>query len=150
MQEPYCHYHKERHKPTHCRECGRELPNTRLWYCGGAWGDCGKRFWSLNNWADARDLALKKAGYKCQECGEDHSYVNNGEVKYLGGLGVHHIEPVKGTGRYGESNRASNLIALCHKCHGIKHRKAESTLKIRENEDRFEVAHRVGQGILME
>ena len=138
MKEPFCHYHKEHHSPTHCRQCGAELPNARIWYCGGAWGDCGKKFWSLQNWQDARDVALEKAGLKCEECGSKKS------------LHVHHIKPVKGLGRKGEANEPSNLIVLCRKCHGIKHRKRESTLDVRKNEDRFEVARRVRQGILME
>ncbi len=59
------------------------------------------------DWEERRQKVLDKAKYKCQECKTD--MVLN--------LHVHHI---KHLGR-GGSNKISNLMALCERCHEKKH-----------------------------
>ena len=59
------------------------------------------------DWEERRQKVLDKAKYKCQECKTD--MVLN--------LHVHHI---KHLGR-GGSNKVSNLMALCERCHEKKH-----------------------------
>lgn len=120
----YCYFCKKSHpRPTHCRQCGKELPNLRVWYCGGREGACALAYWSLYVWDYARSLAIKRAGNKCERCGSEKD------------LQVHHKEPVKGLPRIGEVNRRENLEVLCRKCHGktwaraIKNREARERMK---------------------
>lgn len=90
------------HKPTHCRHCGKELDDLRRWYCGEP---CRKAYWSLNVWEIAVDLALSRAGSKCEDCGSTED------------LEVHHLVPLNGGPRRGDLNSQDNLRVLCHKCH---------------------------------
>ncbi len=64
-------------------------------------------------WNSKRKKALKKAGYKCEKCGNTER------------LNVHHKEKAvygKGHGPLKESNNSlSNLIVLCAKCHMKEH-----------------------------
>jgi ribosomal protein S27AE len=72
------------------------------------------------NWKVQREKALKRDNYRCVRCG-----VTNGEhTKNFGyGLHVHHIQPRK---EFDDDdprqNDLSNLISLCHSCHGVYER----------------------------
>lgn len=133
---PLCQYHQQHHKPTHCRQCGKELPNCRLWYCGGAEGECVKLYYSLNVWGYAVELAIKRAGRKCEDCSSSLT------------LEVHHIKPLNGSPRRGELNKQGNLRVLCHACHIKAHVKLRPR---KENKDvvfklsKFEKAIKRGQ-----
>jgi hypothetical protein len=59
------------------------------------------------DWADLREMALRRDGYHCGNCG--------GNV----GLNVHHVVPLG----YGGSNRLDNLRTLCWECHQRSHGK---------------------------
>lgn len=52
--------------------------------------------WSIKRWA----------GWRCEECGRDHSEVERSRL-----LTVHHIDHDP------ENNKRENLISLCSRCH---------------------------------
>ncbi|MGH2507647.1 MAG: HNH endonuclease [Ktedonobacteraceae bacterium] len=62
-------------------------------------------YYSPPDWQFRRGYILRRDGYHCRKCGSTDS------------LHVHHI--VHRSEHYDHS--ASNLITLCHKCHGAKH-----------------------------
>ena len=55
-------------------------------------------------WRRRRQRALKRAGYRCQKCGDRRR------------LEVHHLTYAR-LGR----ERAADLIVLCHTCHAAEH-----------------------------
>ena len=57
-------------------------------------------------WGAVRELAIRRAGRRCQECGA------------AGRLEVHHIKPLSQGGRRYHSG---NLIVLCRGCHLGEH-----------------------------
>lgn len=80
-----------------------------------------KKFYDSKEWEKARELALKKYYYLCQECLK-RKIITPYDV-------VHHIVPLK------ESKELSldidNLLPLCHKCHNkIENSKQERKLNI--------------------
>ena len=63
------------------------------------------------NWNEQRDKALERDGYTCQICGTKED-----------GINVHHITLRSDFGQDWEAmNTLSNLISLCHSCHGKLH-----------------------------
>ena len=61
---------------------------------------------SWAQWARIRTEAFQRAGYRCEECGATRR------------LEGHHIKSVQDGGQH----IANNLLALCVKCHIIRHR----------------------------
>lgn len=68
------------------------------------------------NWRRQRNLARKRDGYTCQDCGKS-------EQEYGRELSVHHLIPYrKFDGNWKEANKLSNLICLCESpCHRRRH-----------------------------
>lgn len=101
--------------------CSKPLPKRRRKYCSDECGDEYFTHYIEPLWRDnATKMALKWAGYKCEECGSNEK------------LEVHHIE------KLGESeprwnspkNRQDNLKVLCRSCHENAHRMYPASLKI--------------------
>ncbi len=113
---PICHRHNKRHRPTHCKWCGAELPGAKSWYCNAI---CGLRQYEQNNWSAARAATLKIQGRFCQECGVAEEHQNH--YPKMSNLEVHHWVEVNGGPRAGYANRPENLVVLCHDCHQRAH-----------------------------
>ena len=60
-------------------------------------------------WKEAREIALKRAGYRCEVCGRELSKYGQ----------VHHI-------RYEEYYNPNNLVALCTSCHNLVHKRSKA------------------------
>jgi 5-methylcytosine-specific restriction endonuclease McrA len=95
-----------------CLWCGGKLPKRRRKYCCD---DCAHLYF-INKiaplwWSNAREVALERAGNKCEECG--------GTEK----LEVHHIELLSPGESYHNSpkNKQDNLKVLCRQCHEKAH-----------------------------
>jgi len=100
-----------------CVYCGGPLPKGRCKYCSDV---CSTRyfqeyiepFW----WTNARSVALKRAGGRCEECGSQDK------------IEVHHVvylEP--GDQRWNNpKNVQSNLLVLCRQHHEQTHHPATS------------------------
>ena len=58
------------------------------------------------NWGEIAAAVKRRAGWKCERCGQPHGYPPHGQV-----LTVHHRDhdPM--------NNKPENLIALCAACH---------------------------------
>lgn len=95
-----------------CLWCGNPLPKRRRKYCCD---DCNYKYWqkyiAWRFWNVARNLALERDNFKCQDCGG------------RGSLEVHHIirlEP--GEDRWkSDKNAQENLVTLCCPCHELRH-----------------------------
>lgn len=59
-------------------------------------------------WADLREFVLERDNYTCQDCGKQ---LADNELE------VHHVVPLYSRG----TNKETNLVALCHKCHKGRH-----------------------------
>lgn len=57
-----------------------------------------------STWRQARVIALRRAGHRCQHCGSTHR------------LQVDHVIPIS----QGGTHQQSNLQVLCEKCHDRK------------------------------
>ncbi len=62
--------------------------------------------WRGENWDEQRMAALKRDGYKCQECGVTGVP-----------LDVHHIVRFRYFDDWREANRLDNLMSVCRSCH---------------------------------
>ena len=78
------------------------------------------------NWAEQRDKARQRDGFRCQHCGAPERPGRQ--------LDVHHLVPFREFGyvpgqniRYLEANRLENLSTLCSSCH----RRAEARQRVR-------------------
>lgn len=97
-----------------CLWCGEPLPRRRRKYCCDEHAHlyfihCIKPFW----WSCAREAALLRAEYKCENCGS------------IERLEVHHkISLERREARHNSSkNELGNLRVLCRNCHEDAHRK---------------------------
>lgn len=89
-----------------CFWCGGELKGKLKRYCYGHMTEYYQHF----EWGSASRWALKRAGQRCENCGDNYK------------MEVHHIVPLKGKKRYFTAfNLPWNLIAFCHSCHQTVH-----------------------------
>ena len=92
-------------KSGKCANCGKELPDTRRYYCDD---DC--RYYFYRNhptswyWPDVRARVLEDDEDKCVKCGKPASEVD------------HIVEIWEG----GREFDLDNLQSLCHVCHVMK------------------------------
>jgi hypothetical protein len=93
-----------------CWWCGANYPDTHARrYCSEK---CRTNYQNNFYWLWASNAALKRAGYRCQDCG----------VRGKRRLQVHHLTPLNGSDRIINAlNRHENLIVLCKKCHRKRH-----------------------------
>jgi DEAD/DEAH box helicase domain-containing protein len=113
----------------------QEMETTGYWFClaeavarqvaseGLVRFDIGDRG---PNWAEQRDRARGRDGFRCQSCGAPERPGRQHDV--------HHLRPFREFGyvpgqnaRYVEANRLENLITLCSSCH----RRAEAGQRVR-------------------
>lgn len=104
--------------PRRCWWCGAPLPGRRRRYCSDMCGEayltkCVHPLWWTGAEGAAVPMALRRAGYQCQEHGGVHK----------GGLEVHHIIPLgEGERRHkSPKNNQVNLIVLCTAHHKAEH-----------------------------
>ncbi|MDP3063940.1 MAG: HNH endonuclease, partial [Chloroflexota bacterium] len=99
-------------EPGTCGACGKPLEGRNRWFCPTPRGkadlpgeSCRDRYAVNHFWNEARAEALRRAGGKCSQCGEQAEE-------------VHHIVARNGGG-YGPGchNHQDNLEALCHQGH---------------------------------
>lgn len=91
--------------------CGGPLPARRSRFCTDS---CGAEFYANHRWAQARQAALERAGYRCERCG----------AVPLEGLQVHHrieVDPAEGYGRLSCIHHQDNLEVLCPAEHREEH-----------------------------
>lgn len=89
-----------------CARKSKRGEQSLLWRGGGL-----KRYYGPN-WYEQRNLAYQRDGGVCQYCG---SKSLKGQKKNA----VHHIKPRRSfNGDYLAANELTNLITLCHSCHG--------------------------------
>ncbi|MDD5288426.1 MAG: HNH endonuclease signature motif containing protein [Dehalococcoidales bacterium] len=93
-----------------CWWCGADFPDTHARrYCSRK---CRGNYQNNFYWTWASNAALRRDGYRCQECG----------VRGKRRLQVHHLVPLKGSNRIiSVLNKPENLIVLCKKCHRKRH-----------------------------
>jgi len=99
-------------KPKNCGHCGSEFmpKHGNQQFCSM---ECRKQAritykgYRLE-WKNLREFVLERDNYTCQDC---HTQLMDI------GLEVHHSIPLYSKG----SNKESNLITLCHKCHKKRH-----------------------------
>ena len=116
---------------TTCVQCHGPLPKRRRKYCSAV---CSRFYFEQVIaplwWSNARNMALKRANHRCEECG--------GKTK----LDVHHVvylEP--GEPRHNSrKNTQSNLIVLCRQHHEHAHHPAKSDWSPAINEAHHQIA----------
>jgi hypothetical protein len=75
---------------------------------------------------DIKELAVKKADYKCECCGKE---LNNGDAEKAE---IHHLLPIWAIYDCCPEmsihlvNHLANAVVLCHDCHCLLHQKEES------------------------
>lgn len=100
----------------HCLWCNGELPKGRRKYCSD---ECANEYFERTIaplwWNNAKSMALKKAGNKCENCGSTEK------------LEVHHIVSLEPWELRHNSlkNRQDNLKVLCRDCHERAHHGAK-------------------------
>jgi len=133
-----------------CFWCGNEISGRRR-YCGhkkGCWSEYQRHF----AWSYASHRAVKRANYKCENCGKDAVDIPmiGGKYNERSGLEVHHIIPLNGQDRsVNVYNIFWNLVCLCHDCHMELHAIMRPP-KLDANcvPDGWEEASKVGQSIM--
>lgn len=96
-----------------CFWCGAKLTGKLKRYCYGHMKEYYRHF----EWGSAFRWALERAEDKCQNCGANQQFIQEGWSSRTN-LRVHHIVPLKGESRYFSAfNLPWNLVALCHPCH---------------------------------
>ena len=113
-------------KPTgFCFNCDKPLKGRKdKKYCNK---QCMNEFWANHDWATFRRKIIKERGEICEDCGAKEGYVKNimdlqpqeKLPKYIT-LEVHHIKRIIDGG---ELCNPDNVVVVCKKCHGIRHRK---------------------------
>jgi len=113
-------YEGEKHR---CFWCGKDLNGSKLKrYCRGHM----MIYYDHFDWNYASVAAMKRANYKCENCGAGESrYLDRWKSKQTqiqvyrtGALEIHHIVPLKGeTRQFSAYNLSWNLVVLCHDCH---------------------------------
>jgi DEAD/DEAH box helicase domain-containing protein len=78
------------------------------------------------NWAEQRDKARQRDGFRCQHCGAPERPHRQHDVHHLRPFQEFGYRPGQNT-RYLEANRLENLITLCASCH----RRAEAVQRVR-------------------
>lgn len=99
-----------------CFWCGGELKGKLQRYCYGHMKEYYRHF----DWGYASSWALKRVGWRCQNCGvaEIISKTEPWHTYETTNLRVHHIVPLNGESRqFTAYNLPWNLIVLCHDCH---------------------------------
>jgi DEAD/DEAH box helicase domain-containing protein len=88
----------------------------------GLWGSDPNRYGP--NWAEQRDRARARDGYRCQVCGatEFGSSAKGGVAHH-----VHHKVPFRRFRSSDQANRLENLVTLCPRCH----RRVEQAVRVR-------------------
>lgn len=69
-------------------------------------------------WRQARRNAMDRAGGVCVRC------------KRKAAQHVHHLLPIRYFDRLEDAHTDGNLIAVCHRCHAIEHRKLRESLPL--------------------
>lgn len=136
----------------------------RCWWCGGephknkrgrpshfCWGHGGLYDDSFN-WNLAASGALKRADYRCENCGKAENHVMRHGMT---NLQVHHIVPLNGQGRYYSAyNLPWNLIVFCTTCHLLIAAVMRGAAAVRrfdeQRQDVFRLAASAGQGMFAE
>lgn len=133
-----------------CYWCGGELTRKATRWCRTDYGT-DNAHWRLYHchfdWNYASSWALKRANYKCLNCGIAGAYIKRDNwSSRMYNLEVHHIIPLNGQRyQYSLYHVPWNLIALCHDCH------LEVAVAMRAPKpfaDTWLEAKRVGQGIM--
>ncbi|MDD5338205.1 MAG: HNH endonuclease [Dehalococcoidales bacterium] len=96
-----------------CIYCGKELPSKRRKYCSD---ECSQKYFQEFIlplwWKNAREAALRRAEYKCEQCGAKDKLEVHHKIK-LPDPNHRHNHPL---------NRQDNLVVLCRTCHENTHR----------------------------
>lgn len=99
-----------------CFWCGEEIDGRRR-YCGHRAG-CWTLYQQHFAWVTASREALRRADFRCENCGCEEKGVSHGWDDIMTNLRVHHIIPLNGRPRaVSVFNIFWNLIVLCHRCH---------------------------------
>ncbi len=97
-------------EPGLCFWCGGELRGKLKHYCYGHM----TAYYNHFNWGYASYEARKRAGHRCENCGQVEVRSRDGRAK----LEVHHIVPLRGEPRFFSAhNLPFNLVVFCHDCH---------------------------------
>ena len=126
-----------------CFWCGVELTGSKLKrYCRGHM----KEYYNHFMWIYASTEALKRADYRCENCGKKGAHSLGYSGRY--NLEVHHIVPLEGNRRdFSAYNLPWNLIVLCHDCHLEIHAIMRPPPK--EKESDYDIAVSKGQLVLI-
>ena len=98
-------------RPGHCHWCGNPRPSHRRRWCSD---DCGRAFYDNHRWAQARQAAKERAGFRCERCG----------TVPLTGLEVHHrieVDLAEGYDTLSCAHHQENLEVLCPYDHRAEH-----------------------------
>ncbi len=103
-----------------CFWCGGELKGKLKRYCRGHM----QLYYQHFEWQSASGGALRRADFRCENCGTAQRYVENKWGQQISNnLNVHHIVPLRGARRmFSAFNLPWNLIVLCLDCHHLIHR----------------------------
>lgn len=112
----------------YCAECGRRIAlaknrqRSKQFHAGGPgkggnqWGEDNHQ-WTGQNWSQkTRRRVIERAGFRCEQCGEDLSGVIGKSFHGKNGWWV--IDHKDGNRRH---NGTDNLWLLCKRCHQMKH-----------------------------
>jgi len=98
-----------------CLNCEKDLPKRRKKYCSDK---CRDEFYENHIWTLFRMRIIKKRGRKCEDCG----FQEGTNSDYYSELHVHHLKRIIDNG---ELCNPENVVVVCSKCHGIRHRKVK-------------------------
>lgn len=128
-----------------CFWCGGELKGKLKRYCRGHMKEYYRHF----DWSYASHWALRRAEYKCENCGAGEVMNKKGWWdRARSSLEVHHIVPLNGAPRqFTAFNLPFNLIVLCHQCHQVVQAIMRGSGKQLSIYDKAQLS---GQGILLE
>ena len=75
-------------------------------------GNFNTYHWYGENWKRQRRRVRQRDSHTCRMCGITETILGRA-------LDVHHVFPFFSFTSYKKANRLSNLISVCHKCHGL-------------------------------
>ena len=107
-----------------CRVCGDKPQGRRKKNCSKECADTYQLLfdWPADTWEDVRQRMLRRAEYKCEQCGK------GGKIRKL--EVDHKIALCNG----GEMWDEDNLWVLCHECHRVK---TNEDMRIKRENDRY-------------